>query len=121
MNLTLRDLSRVGKLVRALEIWPDQDPDKQRKDFAELNKGVGQVHAPSEADAQRHPTMHRTDTLDAITYIRGEIYLITDVEEVLMQPGDTVIIRGTNHGWSTRSSEPCLLTGSMIDAVPLAE
>jgi len=115
-----RDPFPGGMLVRALEIWPDQDPDKQRKDFAALNKEVGQVHTPSEADAQRHPTMHRTDTLDAITCIKGEIYLITDVEEVLMQPGDTVIIRGTNHGWSNRSSEPCLLTGSMIDAVPLA-
>ncbi len=107
-----------GMLVRALEIFPDQDPDLQRKQFAELNEQVGQTHAPTEAEAQRHPTMHRTDTLDAITCIKGEIYLVTDVEEVLMRPGDTVIIRGTNHGWSNRSDAPCLLTGSMIDAIP---
>jgi hypothetical protein len=41
---------------------------------------------------------------------------MTDVDEVLMRPGDTVVIRGTNHAWSNRSDEPCLLIGCMIDA-----
>jgi hypothetical protein len=27
-----------------------------------------------------------------------------------------VVIRGTNHAWSNRSDEPCLLVGCMIDA-----
>jgi quercetin dioxygenase-like cupin family protein len=48
--------------------------------------------------------------------VTGEIYLITDVDEVLMRPGDTVIIRGTNHAWSNRSDKPSLLIGCMIDA-----
>lgn len=107
-----------GMLVRALELWPDQDPEQQRQQFADLNREVGQKHTPTESDSQRHPTMHKTDTLDCITCVRGEIYLVTDEEEVLMRPGDTVIIRGTNHGWSNRSESPCLLVGSMIDAIP---
>jgi hypothetical protein len=48
----------------------------------------------------RHPSMHHTDTLDCLTCVRGQIYLVTDTGEVLMQPGDTVIIRGVNHAWS---------------------
>ncbi len=107
-----------GMLVRALEIWPDKEPEELREQFAELNQQVGQKHQPSDADAQRHPTMHRTDTLDAITCVRGEIYLVTDVDEVLMTPGDTVIIRGVNHAWSNRTNQPCLLVGTMIDATP---
>lgn len=114
-----RDPFPGGMLVRALEIWPDKNPDQLRQEFAELNQEVGQTHQPTEADSRRHPTMHRTDTLDAITCVRGEIYLVTDVEEVLMAPGDTVIIRGTNHGWSNRSDSPALLVGSMIDAIPV--
>jgi quercetin dioxygenase-like cupin family protein len=106
-----------GMLVRALELWPDTDPDEQRKEFAQLNAEVQQKHLPTAADAQRHPTMHRTDTLDCITVVRGEIYLITDTGEVLMTPGDTVIIRGVNHGWSNRSDNPCLLIGTMTDAI----
>ncbi|ABK66821.1 cupin domain-containing protein [Mycobacterium avium] len=113
-----RDPFPNGMLVRALEIWPDKDAGELRKEFAELNQQVGQKHQPSDADAQRHPTMHRTDTLDAITCVRGEVYLVTDVDEVLMTPGDTAIIRGVNHGWSNRTNEPCLLIGSMTDAIP---
>ncbi|WP_434598977.1 cupin domain-containing protein [Streptomyces sp. A5-4] len=108
-----------GMLCRALEIPPDaKDADDHRQVFAALNEQAQQTHTPSAADSQRHPTMHRTDTLDCITCVKGEIYLITDVEEVLMRPGDTVIIRGTNHGWSNRSDAPCLLVGTMMDARP---
>jgi mannose-6-phosphate isomerase-like protein (cupin superfamily) len=107
-----------GMLVRCLELWPDPDPEEHRKMFADINKTVGQTHEPTETDKQRSATMHKTDTLDVITIIRGEIYLMLDDEEVLMKPSDTVIIQGTNHGWSNRSTEPCLLIGSMIDAIP---
>jgi quercetin dioxygenase-like cupin family protein len=65
--------------------------------------------------------MHHTDTLDRLTCVRGEIYLVTDTDEVLMQPGDTAIIRGVNHAWSNRSSAPCLLIGTNSDATPLGQ
>ena len=64
---------------------------------------------------------HHTDTLDCLTCVRGEIHLVTDTDEVLMQPGDTVIIRGVNHAWSNRANEPCLLVGTMTDAIPSDE
>ena len=65
--------------------------------------------------------MHHTDTLDRLTCVRGEIYLVTETDEVLMRPGDTVIIRGVNHAWSNRSSAPCLLVGTNTDATPLGQ
>ena len=55
------------------------------------------------------------------TCVHGEIYLVTETDEVLMQPGDTVIIRGVNHAWSNRSSAPCLLVGTNTDATPLVQ
>jgi quercetin dioxygenase-like cupin family protein len=111
-----------GLICRALEIPPD-DPDaaEHRRVLTELNEEVRQKHLPSEADMARHPSMHRTDTLDCLTCVRGEIYLVTDTDEVLMQPGDTVIIRGVNHAWSNRSNEPCVLVGTMTDAIPSDE
>ena len=63
--------------------------------------------------------MHRTDTLDCLTCVSGEIYLVTDTDEVLMRSGDTVIIRGVNRAWSNRSDAPCLLVGTNTDAIPL--
>jgi len=107
-----------GMLVRALELWPDEDHETAQKTFAEINKMVGHTQEISEADRQRNPSMHRTDTLDLITVVRGEIYLVLDEEEILLKPTDTVVIQGTNHGWSNRSDEPCLCIGVMIDAIP---
>ncbi|MBL4801588.1 MAG: cupin domain-containing protein [Emcibacter sp.] len=108
-----------GMLCRALEIPPDtEDKTHHIEVLKKLNVDVQQKHTPSETEMGRHPSMHRTDTLDCITCVIGEIYLLTDVEEVLMKPGDTVVIRGTNHGWSNRSDKPCLLVGSMTDAIP---
>jgi mannose-6-phosphate isomerase-like protein (cupin superfamily) len=102
-----------------LEIPPDDpDEDEHRRVLADLNEEVHQKHQPSQTDLARHPSMHRTDTLDCLTCVRGEIYLVTDTDETLMRPGDTVIIRGTNHAWSNRSKAPCLLVGTMTDATP---
>jgi quercetin dioxygenase-like cupin family protein len=111
-----------GLICRALEIPPD-DPDaaEHRQVLTELNEVVLLKHLPTQADLARHPSMHRTDTLDCLTCVRGEIYLVTDTDEVLMQPGDTVIIRGVNHAWSNRSNAPCLLVGTMTDATPFGE
>jgi hypothetical protein len=47
------------------------------------------------------------------------LWTTQETDEVLMQPGDTVIIRGVNHAWSNRSSAPCLLIGTNTDATPL--
>ena len=65
--------------------------------------------------------MHHTDTLDCLTCVRGEIYLVTETDEALMRPGDTVIIRGVNHAWSNRSDQPCLVVGTNTDATPVGE
>ena len=106
-----------GVICRALEIPPDTaDVAEHQEVLAELNAEVAQKHLPSAADLARHPSMHRTDTLDFITCVGGEIYLVTDTDEVLMRAGDTVVIRGVNHAWSNRSTEACLLVGTMIDA-----
>jgi quercetin dioxygenase-like cupin family protein len=119
MDLHTREPFPGGMLFRALEIPPDS-ADRGRHEAAvqKLNAQVKQKHAPTREDLARHPSMHRTDTLDCITCVTGEIHLVTDVDEVLMRPGDSVVIRGTNHAWSNRSDRSCLLVGCMIDATP---
>lgn len=73
-------------------------------------------HARIVVDQAIAHARRRADTLDCITCVIGEIYLVTDTGEVLMGPGDTVVVRGTNHAWSARSDSPCLLMGTMVDA-----
>ena len=108
-----------GFVARSLKMWPDKEPEEYVALVRQLHQDVGQKHMPSEKDYARHANIHRTDTLDMITVITGEMYMMTDKDEVLMRPGDTVVIKGGNHGWSNRSSEPCLTTGVSIDSIPL--
>ena len=64
----------------------------------------------------RHPFMHRTDSLDYTVILSGEIYMMMDEEEFLLKTGDTVDQQGTNHAWSNRGTEPCLIAFILVDA-----
>lgn len=121
MDVTTREPFSGGMLYRMLEIPPDTaDKKKHIEELTRLHTEVKQKHQPTAEDLARHPSMHRTDTLDCITCVMGEIHLITDVDDVVMRPGDTVVIRGTNHAWSNTSDKPALLVGCMIDAIPVS-
>jgi mannose-6-phosphate isomerase-like protein (cupin superfamily) len=82
-----------------------------RATFATLGAG----HAPVAAENPPHPLMHRTKTIDYAIVLSGEIYMVLDDSEVFLQAGDTIIQRGTNHAWSNRSEEPCVIAFVLID------
>lgn len=76
---------------------------------------VGASHA--RADTARHPAMHKTDTLDVIILVRGEVDMLLDNDEVKsLKPGDVVIQRATNHAWVNRGKETALLVAVLINA-----
>jgi len=120
LDVKTREPHPGGMLFRALEIPPDTgDKTRHVEALKKLSVEVKQKHLPTAEDLARHPSMHRTDTLDCITCVTGEIHLVTDVDDVIMRPGDTVVIRGTNHAWSNLSDKPALLVGCMISALPV--
>jgi len=65
--------------------------------------------------------MHTTTTVDYIILLSGELIAIMDEGEVVMQAGDVLIQRGTNHACSNRSDKPARIAGILIDgqAVPM--
>jgi hypothetical protein len=65
-------------------------------------------------DQDRHPAMHRTDTLDIICLISGEASLILDDSETRLKPGQIVIQRGTSHAWTAHGG-PALFLAVLID------
>ena len=67
-------------------------------------------------DVTKHPAMHKTDTIDYIILLKGDITLILDEEEVKIKPFDVVVQRGTNHAWVNNGSEPALLIAILIDS-----
>jgi mannose-6-phosphate isomerase-like protein (cupin superfamily) len=100
-DVTIREPTEDGTIFRVLEIPPDmKDRKKHIELMRELNRKVKQKYPPTEEDMERHPTMHRTDTLDCFVVVRGEICLVSDTDEVLLRAGDTVVVQGVNHAWS---------------------
>jgi mannose-6-phosphate isomerase-like protein (cupin superfamily) len=56
---------------------------------------------PLKAGGRRTP-MHRTQTLDYVVVIEGELVLLLDDSEVILRQGEVVVQRGTNHAWENR-------------------
>jgi len=103
-----------GAVFRTLEVPPDS-----QRNFDTMKKYFEQMGAGKRLDGQKHPGMHKTQSVDYLIVISGEIWLILDEEEVCLKAGDTCVQRGTLHAWSNRTEEPCLLAGILLDAEPL--
>jgi mannose-6-phosphate isomerase-like protein (cupin superfamily) len=64
-------------------------------------------------------TMHRTETIDYIIVLTGEIDMVMDDSTVTLRAGDTMVQRGTNHAWFNRGTENARLAFVLVDAEPL--
>jgi len=64
-------------------------------------------------------TMHRTETVDYVLVLKGEIDMDMDDSTVKLRQGDILIQRGTNHSWVNRSGAHARLAFVLIDAKPL--
>jgi quercetin dioxygenase-like cupin family protein len=63
--------------------------------------------------------MHRTETLDYVIVLSGEIAMDTDQGSVALRAGEVMVQRGTNHAWSNRSNAPARVAFVLLDAKPL--
>jgi mannose-6-phosphate isomerase-like protein (cupin superfamily) len=104
-----------GTLFRIVEFPPDAQW-QNRPDARDWAKALDASHAPDRSS--RDPMMHKTSTVDYIVVLKGEIHAILDKGETLLRPGDVFIQRGTNHSWSVRGNEPCIIAVVLVDAKP---
>jgi quercetin dioxygenase-like cupin family protein len=63
--------------------------------------------------------MHRTETIDYIVMLSGEIEMDMDASTVKLKAGDVMVQRGTNHAWVNRGKAPARLAIVLLDAKPL--
>jgi len=64
-------------------------------------------------------SVHRTESLDYVIVLAGEIEMQMDRSVVSMKAGDVMIQRGTNHGWINRTDQTARLAFVLMDAKPL--
>ena len=64
--------------------------------------------------------MHRTDSIDYLTVVSGEIDMELDNgKEVHLKAGDVMIQRGTIHNWINRGPNPCVISVVLVAAKPV--
>jgi len=105
-----------GSKFRVVEYPPDSKRIAALHGATHDNKAEGYVRDLANT---RHPGFHKTDTIDYAIVLSGEIYALMDEGEVLLKAGDVLIQRGTNHSWSVRTKEPCVIAAVLVGAKPV--
>jgi len=104
-----------GTILRIVEFPPDSHW-RSNADAREAFDSIGAGHAPDRHSAD--PMMHKTATVDYIIVLKGEIWAIMETGETLLKPGDILVQRGTNHSWSVRTNNPCMIAAVLVSAKP---
>jgi len=108
--------------VRWFTVAPE-DPQKsdEEKEAAAVFAFGAVGAAQARIDTRLHPMMHKTDTLDVIILIKGEVdLLLDDNKPVSLKPGDVVMQRATNHAWVNHGTETALFVAVLINGQGLA-
>ena len=89
----------------------DFDAAAAAQEFAERQPEMAAVREVND------PAMHRTDSIDYIIVLDGEVYLeLDDQESVLLKPHDMVVQNGTRHAWRNRGDRPVKLAVVLLGA-----
>ncbi|MGE0745047.1 MAG: hypothetical protein AB7K86_07370 [Rhodospirillales bacterium] len=62
--------------------------------------------------------MHRTDSVDYVVCMAGEIEMLLDDSSVVLRAGDVMVQQGTNHSWVNKGPGNCRIAFVLIDAKP---
>jgi len=82
------------------------DDDSPQSDTADL----------AESFSEGRAGMHITDSIDFVHVLSGKMVLELDRREVLVQKGDTIIMRGAWHNWRNEWDEPCTVASVLVGA-----
>ena len=64
--------------------------------------------------AQLDHGFHRTETIDFVMILEGDLTLELDDGSVDLHPGDCVVQQGTRHAWRNRSDRPVRMAAVMV-------
>jgi hypothetical protein len=94
-----------GTIIRIVDIPPEgrEGPGFDKEAARALFENVGLAENAEHTIPGRHPLMHRTESIDYGIVLEGQIVLLLDDEEVVLEAGDVVIQRGTIHAWTNRT------------------
>ena len=101
-----------GSVLRIVD-FPPEDAAGPLDNAAMLKEmGLGEAAVPA-----RHPSMHRTKSVDYAIVLEGEIDMLLDDTEVHVKAGDILVQQGTNHAWVNNSGKNCRICFVLIDGI----
>lgn len=108
-----------GTVIRIVDIPPEGDkgPDFDKETARKLFEHVGLGENADHTIPGRHPLMHRTESIDYGVVLEGQIVLLLDDEEVVLERGDMVVQRGTIHAWTNRTDRITRMLFVLTDGV----
>lgn len=124
-NIRSRTAGTASTLIWCTDSMPCDMPIGE--DFEDMGARILGTYPPQngtrfivmQVDPGAPGAMHRTETIDYIVCIEGEIDMDMDESTVTLRAGDAMVQRGTNHSWVNRSDRPAKLAIVLIDAKPL--
>lgn len=107
-----------GTVVRIVDIPPEgpDGPDFDKETARALFEQVGLAENAKHTIPGRHPLMHRTESVDYGIVLDGQIVLLLDDSEVVLEQGDVVVQRGTIHAWTNRTHKIARMAFILTDA-----
>ena len=113
-------------------IWcTEAIPVRQQTDEAAEDMGARRINSGTPAGGTRlmvmdlfpgcRGAMHRTDTLDYVIALEGEIEMLLDGSSVTLRAGDILVQQGTIHAWTNRTDRHARLAIVLVDAIPLGD
>ena len=64
----------------------------------------------------KHPSMHKTDTLNYFCLLSGRLWALSEGKDVLLEPGDVLVQKGCMHGWRNDGPGTARIFCVLIDA-----
>jgi mannose-6-phosphate isomerase-like protein (cupin superfamily) len=101
----------TGAVVRMSTFPPDSEMDMEA-----FEQSMREIYGPEAAGESTIPGIHRTETVDVLTVLSGELHVVMEAGETVLRPGDTLVQRGTKHAWSNRSDQPATVVSIMMAA-----
>ena len=110
-------VSPLGIKIRISELEPEPESVRNLdpQEAAKWYQDSGHSASSTFGKGGRHPLMHRTETIDYAVVLEGQMTLVMDDQEIVLNAGDVVVQRGTNHAWSNRSSQRVRMLYLLID------
>ena len=105
---------RGGSIFRVVDFPPGKAMSEAERQSWLKETGLADVGA----GAARGALMHRTDSVDYVIVLDGEIDMVLDDSSVHMRAGDVMVQQGTNHAWVNNGAAPCRIAFVLIDAQP---